>query len=326
WPPRPAAALRLHHWTSTTDAAVRPPRGRVVPLPDGRAVAVLALAEPIATMAGASAVLRDPGSARAVAGVTVLDPRPPRGAARRRMTNERLAALATAGEPELAARLLDLHGARTDGGRLLLAGDVRSALAGAGAAFASSAETPSSGASAAALRTELLRTARRLVTLDRASEPATVAAIDGVIDDLVASGQLMRDGDRVRPAGSPEADAGTAAREAAMARLERALDVDVPPSLADAVRAAGCAPDAVVALERAGRIVRVEDDLAWTAPRYAALRERAVALARQGPLAPAAFRDAIGGNRRIVMPLLEDFDRKGFLRRTPAGHLPGPKA
>jgi hypothetical protein len=82
----------------------------------------------------------------------------------------------------------------------------------------------------------------------------------------------------------------------------------------------------VVALERANRIVRVEDDLAWASARYASLRDRAVSMARREPLTPAAFRDAIGGNRRVVMPLLEDLDRKGYLRRTPAGHVPGQRA
>ena len=50
---------------------------------------------------------------------------------------------------------------------------------------------------------------------------------------------------------------------AAMDRLEAALAVAAPPSLADAARAAGCPPDGVKALERNKRIVRLEDDLAW---------------------------------------------------------------
>ena len=48
-----------------------------------------------------------------------------------------------------------------------------------------------------------------------------------------------------------------------MDRLEAALAVAAPPSLAAAARAAGCPPDGVQALERDKRIVRLEDDLAW---------------------------------------------------------------
>jgi hypothetical protein len=49
-------------------------------------------------------------------------------------------------------------------------------------------------------------------------------------------------------------------------------------------------------------------------------------MARTGALAPAAYRDATGTSRKYVMAILEDLDRRGILRRTPAGHLPGPRA
>jgi selenocysteine-specific elongation factor len=319
WPPRTTASLRLHHWTATSDASIRGVRGRVVPLPDGRAVGILALAERIATMPGAVAVLRDPGSSRTIAAVTVLDPRPSRGVSRRRATDERLVALAAAPAEDRAASLLELHGAMVLGGRLALAPDVEAAVASA------AEEVAVNGPTVAEHRAQLVRALRRLVTVDRSAEAAAGAAVGTIVDGLVASGRIVRDGQRLRAAGSVQAGA-TGERGAALARLVAALDADVPPTLSDAVREAGCAPDAAVQLERSGRIVRVEDDLAWATPRYLALRDRAVAMARQAPLAPAAFRDAIGGNRRIVMPLLEDLGRKGYLRRTPAGHLPGPRA
>jgi hypothetical protein len=44
------------------------------------------------------------------------------------------------------------------------------------------------------------------------------------------------------------------------------------------------------------------------------------------PLTPAAFRDATGTSRKYVMAILEDLDRRAILRRTPTGHLPGPRA
>jgi hypothetical protein len=110
-----------------------------------------------------------------------------------------------------------------------------------------------------------------------------------------------------------------------MDRLERALDVAAPPALADAARAAACPPDGLRALEAAGRIVRLEDDLAWAATRYRDLVKRALSLAAAGPLSPAAFRDATGTSRRYVLVILEDLDRRGLLRRTDAGHVLGPR-
>ena len=49
-------------------------------------------------------------------------------------------------------------------------------------------------------------------------------------------------------------------------------------------------------------------------------------LAADAPLTPAALRDATGTSRKYVMALLEELDRRGLLRRTPEGHVPGPRA
>jgi hypothetical protein len=56
---------------------------------------------------------------------------------------------------------------------------------------------------------------------------------------------------------------------AAMGRLEAVLDAPAPPGLAEAARAAGCPPAGIRALEAAGRIVRVDEDLAWSAGAFA---------------------------------------------------------
>jgi selenocysteine-specific elongation factor len=113
---------------------------------------------------------------------------------------------------------------------------------------------------------------------------------------------------------------------AAMDRLVAALDVTAPPSLAEAAHATNCPAEGVRALEASDRIVRVDADLAYAASTYAALEEQAVALAAAGPLAPSAFRDATGTSRKYVMAILEDLDRRGVLRRTPEGHVLGPRA
>ncbi len=111
-----------------------------------------------------------------------------------------------------------------------------------------------------------------------------------------------------------------------MDRLESALDVPAPPPLSEAAIAAACPPDGIRALESAGRIIRLDDDLAYAADAYRRLEARAVELATASPLAPAALRDATGTSRKYVMAILEDLDRRGVLRRTPAGHVPGPRA
>ena len=69
-----------------------------------------------------------------------------------------------------------------------------------------------------------------------------------------------------------------------------------------------------------------EPDLAYAATAYGALTDRALAMAATEPLTPAAFRDATGTSRKYVMAVLADLDRRGVLRRTPAGHVPGPRA
>jgi selenocysteine-specific elongation factor len=111
-----------------------------------------------------------------------------------------------------------------------------------------------------------------------------------------------------------------------MDRLETALAVVAPPPLADAAQAAGCPPAGIRALERAGRIVVLEADLAYAGSTYRDVIGTALAMASTAPLTPAAFRDATGTSRKYVMAILEDLDRRAILRRTPDGHVPGPKA
>src|ERR1019366_7167749 len=87
-----------------------------------------------------------------------------------------------------------------------------------------------------------------------------------------------------------------------------------------------CPPEGLRALESAGRIVRLDDDLAYAGPLYLELARGAVLMATAGALTPAAYRDATGTSRKYVLAILEDLDRRGILRRTPAGHVPGPRA
>jgi selenocysteine-specific elongation factor len=351
WPPADGAAVRLHLGTAQVDALVGRRGRESVELPSGRVGALLRLGEPVATFVGDRGLLRQPSPGGVVAGIEVLDPLPARGVSRRRASAERLAALLVAiGDGDVDAAgdaLVGLHGAlpsdrmvavaaslarpgadvppRRPG--LLLAPDVRDALEAAAveAVAGFHRDHPvESGLGIATLRPSLRAVLRRLATIRRDDAADADAAIGATIDDLVARDRLARDGDRLR---DPVREAGPpAALVAAMDRLAALIDVPAPPTLSEAARVAGCPPEGIRALEAAGRIVRIEADLAWAAPSFHRLAATALELARRAPLAPAALRDATGTSRRVVMPLLEHLNRRGILARTPAGHVPGPRA
>lgn len=339
WPPKAGSAVRLHLGTAAHDGRIGRGRRQVVDLADGRRVAWIRLDRPVAASNGDRLVLRRPSPAATLAGGFVLDATPPVGPSRRRVSAERIAALANAAEtgtgPELAAARLDLHGilptpegatpsAGGAFGGYRLAPDVLAGLEGAALALVAggSGDGPVGGQRLAEVRTALARGFRRAVTVDVQGAATIVMA---VIDRLVGEGRLSRDGDVIRLAGR-SAPALPATTLASMDRLERLLDAAGPPALGEAVRVAECPPEGVHALESTGRIVRLGPDLAYAASTYRDLEEIAVRLATSGPVSPAALRDETGTSRKYVMALLEDLDRRGVLARTPAGHVRGPRA
>lgn len=313
--PRIGETLRLHLGTAQADARIRAFG------PDA-AVRLLVLDRPVAAAAGDRFVLRRPTPEGAAAAGRVLDPVPPRGPSRRRATSARIEALG--GSPGDPAARLDLHGALVEGRTVRLAHDVRDrleAVAVEAVADHHAATPDSAGIGAGDLRAALARSARRIVALD--AEAAPLAA-EAVVDALVTLGRLARDGDRLR---DPSRAAGPPPElAAAMDRLEAALAIATPPSLEAAARAVGCPPEGIRLLTAAGRLIRLEADLAWAMPTYQRLAAVALSLARRGPLTPAAFRDASGSSRRYALAILEDLDRRGILARTPDGHVPGPRA
>ena len=111
-----------------------------------------------------------------------------------------------------------------------------------------------------------------------------------------------------------------------MERLERSLAVVAPPPLSEAAAAAMCPTEGVRDLERSGRIIVLDGDLAYAMTTYDQITATALRLAAVAPLTPAALRDATGTSRKYVMAILEDLDRRAILRRTPGGHIPGPRA
>ena len=315
-PPTDRARGQIHIGTAHAGAVVGRSGRDGVDLGGDEVTAILRLEVPLAVAPGDRFVLRRPSPAATLAGGRVLDPSPARGISRRRATTERLQALASSapGSDAWAAARLDLHGAL--GGAL--APDVAAVLGDAVTQIvADRQEIP-----LAELRTLAGRALRRLARVEAEALPALAAQ---TIEHLVAGGRLSRDADRIRPAGvaaarpSPELSA-------AMDRLEAALTAVAPPPLSVAARASGCPPAGIRELERTSRIIRLDDDLAWAFGTYRELSARALALAGVAPLTPAAFRDATGTSRKYVMAILEDLDRRAILRRTDAGHVPGPRA
>lgn len=331
-PPRAGALLRLHIGTDQVDVKVRRVRG------DASAL-LLNLAHQAATFPGARAVLREPASGEVVAGVRVLDTHPPRGASRRRIEAARVAGLRAAMDGGWAAidrALIELHGALVvgegsnghDGPRsLALAEDARAALdeAALDAVAAHHREAPiSPGLPLPRARAAVLRRLRSLASVERRDLDLVSVTVAKVVNDLVSSGRLLRAGDLLRDpaAGAAVSDALTAA----MGRLEQALDAPAPPPLGEAAERVGCPPEGVRSLQAAGRIVRLGPDLAWSSRAFHRLAAAALEGARLAPLTPAAFRDATGTSRKYVLAILEDLDRREILRRTPEGHIPGPRA
>ncbi|HEY6569729.1 MAG TPA: selenocysteine-specific translation elongation factor [Candidatus Limnocylindrales bacterium] len=313
--------LRVHLGTEQAGVlVVRGPR-EAIDLPDGTSIAILRLDATIAAAPGDRFALRRPSPGSVAGGGIVLDATPPRGVSRRRLTPDRAAALAAGPVGSLDARV-ELHGAILVDGTWRLAPDVEAALGDRAVALVTAhheAQPDSAGLPAASLRADLGPASRRHATLTR---DAAVTVAGAVVDRLVADGTLARDEDRIR---TPDRAAGLSpATREAMDRLEAGLAVATPPPLAEAARAADCPPDGVRALEATGRIVRLEDDLAWAAPTYRDLVRRALSMAAAGPLTPAAYRDATRSSRRYVMVILEDMDRRGLLQRTDAGHVLGP--
>jgi selenocysteine-specific elongation factor len=322
---RPGASLRLHVGTDQVDATAR----RVAA---SAGVLFLTLDRPIATFVGDRGVLREPAAGSVVGGVRVLDTSPPRGSSRRRMTSGRLDRLGGAVSTDDAGRIeaarVELHGALDAGnGPLRMAPDVEAAVRTSivDAVAAHHRDAPvSAGLPLARARASGLRALRSVATVERRSADAAAAAVAGLVDELVGEGALARDGQVLR-----DPSRGSSAPpelEAAMGRLETALSVSAPPALEEAAALAGCPAEGVRALVASGRITRLGPGLAWATPTYHRLAAEALAMARAAPLTPAAFRDATGSSRKFVLAILEDLDRREILRRSPDGHVPGPRA
>jgi hypothetical protein len=320
---------RIHLGTASIDGVIGRSGRDAIDLDRGEAAAVVRLSGPVAACPGDRFVLRLGAAADRPIGGVVLDVVPPRGISRRRQTSERIANLAAAVDARddraIERARLDLHGVLDDSGSIALADDVAETAAADVLSAVAAIAPIEGGHTLAEVRAGAARTLRRLATVRR--DDAAVAA-GRLIERLIDDERLARDGEDVGLPGTDRRRPGDAdpALRLAMDRLASSLAVAGPPPLAVAARDAGCPEIGIRELVREGRIVLLAHDLAYEAETYRALEARALDLARQSPLTPAALRDATATSRKYVMAILADLDRREILRRTEPGHVPGPRA
>lgn len=143
------------------------------------------------------------------------------------------------------------------------------------------------------------------------------AMFDAAFEALVAAGELEQRGERVRTGGLPwEPPAATLALlEKVEAELE-ATGYLVPEVTAWQAKLGPAAPEVAALGYFLGRLVRVSQDLTYTAAQMERLRTTLEAWFRTHPtLTVGSFRDLTGASRKYAVPLLEHTDRQGWTVR-----------
>lgn len=305
------ATLTVHVGTAARPARLRPfddDHGRLV------------LDRPLPLTLGDRMVLREP-SRGIVGGVRILDADPP--ALRRRGDGTRRAAalrtLPVAGDPAFEVRRREA---------------VRPAeLLRLGVLDAETAEPPDGVVASAGWWVDAATHAtwsRRLidrVTTVLAADPLSAGFPEGAAVDLlglpdpallpglvVASG-LQRSGGQLRTC----EPVGLGPTEQAIAALETRLRISpfAAPE-ADDLAALGLGVRELAAAERTGRLLRLPDGVVLL-PGAPAQAMRLLAALPQ-PFTTSAARTALGTTRRVVIPLLEYLDTRGWTRRVDTGH------
>lgn len=307
-----AARLHVHVGTASVPARLRP-------FDDDHAR--LMLAQPLPLVLGDRLVLRDPGSRRLIGGVQVLDAEPP--ALRRRGDSAHRAAALTGMDPggdvavEVARR-----GAVQESHlrRLGLLADGHAAPDGVLVLDGWWVHGPTYDAWKRRLRAALDELHSR--------DPLAPGLSHGAARDLLAlpaesllgavtrDAGLERDGGHIRPAGA-RADLGPA--EAAVAALEERLRTEPfqAPEAYD-LAALRLGNRELAAAERAGRLLRLGDGVVLL-PTAPALAMRSLTRLEQ-PFTTSQARQTLGTTRRVMIPLLEHLDARGWTRRLDAGH------
>ncbi|MFO7699999.1 MAG: selenocysteine-specific translation elongation factor [Acidimicrobiia bacterium] len=292
-------AFHLHVGTASRPASIR----RV----SGTDAYVVTVAEPVPSAMGDRVILRDAGRKAVVGGGTVLDPIPmPRPSGR---DVERLTVAVT--DPRARAdALLDVHGSmRLDDIIAATGGSEPEGGIQAGPIRLSSGEAERLR-NQAMLRAAAYHDAHPARPGIPKQELASSLGIDGSIIDAVMGGSegIVATSAHVRLGSFAVSISDEDAR-----RCEEACDVlgasyDVPR-----ISALGLGEELVHHLIREGRIVRVGDDLAFTAMQIADIRDRVSEL--PDGFTVSEFRDHFGMARRQAVPVLEWLDSIGRTRR-----------
>jgi len=132
---------------------------------------------------------------------------------------------------------------------------------------------------------------------------------------LAEEGRLEeRDGE----VATPSHQVAMEAPDGPAARLLELLGAEpyAPPSLPEAMRAAGATSEMVRALAQHGDLVRLSDDVAFTRSAYdEAVAAVKAAIATNGSVSVAQLRDRLGASRRPMLALLEHLDAAKVTRR-----------
>jgi len=319
WSDALAGELMLHVGTVAVPVHVRPL---------GRDTVRLTVREALPLQAGDRTILRDPGRQRVAAGALVLDADPP-ALRRRGAAGVRGRQLADAsGTPDLVTEVSRRGAARVaDLATLGIPEEVLGNAAGAGGAASGLRRdgewlvTPlqwgqwvrdlTAGVDASTLASPLdpglsLEAARRACGLP------DVRLVGAVARDA----RLQLDVGRVtRPGAAPSFGPAEAGLRALESRLqERSFDAPERPDL----ERWGLGPRELAAAERAGRVLRLADDVVLL-PVSPALAMRVLETLPQ-PFTTSAARQALTTTRRVAIPLLEHLDARGWTRRLDAGH------
>ncbi len=149
-----------------------------------------------------------------------------------------------------------------------------------------------------------------------ASRELLALPADRLLDAVAAEAGLELDGGYVR---APGRAAGLGPAEAAVAELEaRLAEQPFAAPEANDLAALGLGARELAAAERAGRLVRLGGGVVLL-PTAPALAMRTLAALDQ-PFTTSAARQALDTTRRVVIPLLEHLDARGWTRRLDAGH------
>lgn len=311
----------------------------------------ITLPHPVPVVVGDRLVLRSPGSRRVRAGVVVLDADPPvlsrRGDGRRRAALLGARQTPLLGGPVAPADLRD-EVARRGAVRvaqlvrlgLIPAGAAAPAGAGTSAGAAASAQAaPAAGAAppagvrqvgdwwvdAAALQQWAVQLGALVADVHERdamaaglSRGAAADALDlpsvELLDAVVqAAGLESHDGQLAAP--GHRKHLGPA--EAAVAELEQRLQADPfqAPESADLL-ALALGPRQLAAAERAGRVLRLPGGVVLLPDAPARAMRQLAALPQ--PFTASAAKKALGTTRRVVIPLLEHLDARGWTRRLDA--------